>query len=108
MKYHVRLTAKAEADVESVLRWFHEERATAAGERWLRRLMAKIDTLQSHPQRGSVAAESEDVGFEIREFLFGRRRSAYRISFLIEEQKVHILRVWHGARDRLSPDDLYG
>jgi hypothetical protein len=40
----VRLTAKAEADVDRILRWFHEERAMAAGERWFSRLIAKIDT----------------------------------------------------------------
>ena len=61
VKYSVRLTAKAEADVESVLQWFYEQGAIAAGERWLGRLMAKLDTLETHPERASVAAESEDA-----------------------------------------------
>ncbi len=108
VKYRVRLTAKAEADVESVLRWFYEERATAAGERWFRWLMAKIDRLATDPQRGSVAAESEDLGLGIREFLLGKRESVYRILFCINERTVHVLRVRHGARDRLTPDDLLG
>ncbi len=106
--YRVRLTAKAQADVESVLRWFYEERATAAGERWFRRLMAKIDALGIDPQRGSVAAESEEAGLEIRELLLGKRQNVYRIIFQIDGQIVHILRVWHGARDRLTPDDFFG
>ena len=49
MKYRVELTAKAEWDVEVVLRWFHEQRATAVGGRWLKQLMTRIDTLESHP-----------------------------------------------------------
>jgi plasmid stabilization system protein ParE len=106
VKYRVRLTAKAEADVESVLRWFHEHPATVAGARWFCRLVAKIDTLETQPQRCAVTAESEDLGLEIRELLFGKRHGVYRILFRIEERTVHILRVWHGARDRVSPDDL--
>lgn len=106
MKYRVRLTDKAEGDVETVLRWFHEQRATAAGERWFSRLMANIDTLETHPERCALAAEAEDIGLEIREQLFGRRLGVYRILFLIEKRTVHILRVWHAARDRVSPGGL--
>jgi plasmid stabilization system protein ParE len=106
VKYRVRLTAKAEADVDEVLRWFQEQRATNAGERWFSRLMAKIDTLETHPERCAVAAESEDVGLEIRELLVGKRRGVCRIVFRIEKRAVYILRVWHAARDEISPDDL--
>ncbi len=106
MKYRVRLTAKAEADVDRVLHWFHEERAIAAGERWFSRLMSKVGTLEAHPERCAVAAESEDLGFEIRELLVGKRHGVYRILFQIEGRTVQIVRVWHGARDRLSPEDL--
>ncbi len=34
MAHRVILTDKAEADVESVLKWFAEEHATDAGGRW--------------------------------------------------------------------------
>jgi plasmid stabilization system protein ParE len=106
VQYRVRLTAKAEADVDRVLRWFYEVRATAAGERWFSRLMAKIDRLEAHPSRCAVAAESEDLGVEIRELLVGKRHGIYRILFQIEGRTVLILRLWHGARDRVSPEDL--
>jgi plasmid stabilization system protein ParE len=106
VKYRVRLTAKAEADVDGVLRWFHERQATFAGGRWLARLMVKIDTLKTHPKRCGIADESADLDIEIRELLFGKRYGAYRILFQIEGRTVQILRVWHGARDRVSPKDL--
>jgi plasmid stabilization system protein ParE len=106
VKYRVRLTAKAEAAVGGVLRWFHEQQATIAGRRWFARLMAKIDTLETHPERCGIAGESDDLGVEIRELLFGKRRSVYRILFQIEGRMVQILRVWHGARDRVLPEDL--
>jgi plasmid stabilization system protein ParE len=106
VKYRVRLAAKAEADVDRVLRWFHEQRVTVAGGRWFARLMAKIDTLEAHPERCGIAVKSEELGVEIRELLFGKRHGVYRILFQIDGKTVHILRVWHGARDRVSPDDL--
>jgi plasmid stabilization system protein ParE len=106
VKYRARLTAKAEADVDGVLRWFRDQQATAAGGCWFARLMTKIDTLETHPERCGIAIESEELGVEIRELLFGRRHGVYRILFQIDGKTVHILRVWHGARDRVSPEDL--
>ena len=106
MTFRVRLTAKAEADVDRVLRWFQEQQASAAGGRWFARLMAKIDTLETHPERCGLADESDELGVEIRELLFGKRHGVYRILFKIEERTVQILRVWHGARERVSPEDL--
>jgi plasmid stabilization system protein ParE len=106
VQYRIRLTDKAEKDIEAVLRWFRDQRATTAGDRWFSRLLEKIDTLETHPERRSVAAESEDLGVEIRELLFGRRHGVYRILFRVEKRTVYVLRVWHGARDRLSGEDI--
>lgn len=79
MTFRVELTAKAESDVEGVLRWFVEQRATAAGRRWLERLMARIDTLENHPGRCPIADEANELGMELRELAFGKRRGTYRI-----------------------------
>jgi plasmid stabilization system protein ParE len=106
VKYRVRLTDKAEEDIDAVLRWFHDQRATTAGDRWFSRLLEKIDTLETHPERCSVAAESEALDLEIRELLFGKRHGVYRILFRIEKRAVYVLRIRHGARDRLSADEL--
>jgi plasmid stabilization system protein ParE len=106
VRYRVKLTAKTEADIESALGWFQEQRAAIAGERWFARLLESIDTLQTHPDRCAVAVESEHLGVEIRELHFGKRRGVYRIVFRIEKRDVYILRVWHAARESLSPGDL--
>jgi plasmid stabilization system protein ParE len=106
MKYRVHITAKAEEDAEGVLAWFHENQATAAGARWFAGIMAAIDTLESHPMRCRIAPESEDIGVEIRQLLFGKRRGVYRVYFLIKGQTVYILRIRHGAMDRLKQEDL--
>jgi plasmid stabilization system protein ParE len=106
VKYRVRVTAKAEGDVDAKLSWFHQRAETDAGRRWFSHLMAKLATLETHPQRCAIASESDDVGDEIRELLFGKRLGVYRIIFKIEGRTVHILRVWHAARDRIKPEDL--
>lgn len=106
MKHQVRLSERAEQDVEQALRWFHEQKATAAGGRWYAQLLARIDTLETQPGRCPLADEAVEIGLELRELLFGRRRGIYRILFEIRGREVHILRIRHTARDALSRDDL--
>jgi len=105
-KYHVLLTDKAEADVAAVLAWFRNQSAVAAGAKWFAQLMAAIDKLEVLPERCAKATEGTDLGLDLREILVGKRRGVYRVIFQIEGRTVHILRVWHGARDALSRDDL--
>ena len=47
----------------------------------------------------------------VRHLLYGRRTAIYRISFDIQEAseegpRVRVLRIWHGARDRIAAEDL--
>lgn len=106
MTYRVLLTDKAEADIDAVLRWFHEQRATDAGGRWLASLHAKLTTLESHPERCSLTEEVRHLDLEIRELLFGRKRFKYRLIFRVVGKTVQILRVWHSSRDAPTADSL--
>ncbi len=106
MNYHVLLTHKAEQDVESALRWFDEQSANAAGTRWFARLMDQIATLESHSDRCPVTPEALEIGLEIRELGFGRRRGRYRLLFRIDGKSVVILRIWHGAGCHLTRRSL--
>ncbi len=106
MKYQVRLTEKAERDVAEVLAWFRQQSAVEAGGKWLSRLMGLLEKLETMPQRCAIAAEAEEVGMEIRELHFGKRRGTYRLLFQIQGPVVYILRVWHSARDAVSRHDL--
>lgn len=106
MPTRIQISEKALADVESVLRWFQEQSASVAGQRWFTSLWKALDTLETRPERCSFADESAAVGREIRELLFGKRRGQYRILFQIDRKTVHILRIWHTARDRFGGDDL--
>jgi plasmid stabilization system protein ParE len=100
------MTARAEQDVDDVLRWFAEQGAPAAGQRWFTQLMGKIETLEARPERCHRSTEAEEVGIEVRELLFGRRTGRYRILFEITGQTVFILHIRHGARRELQKGDV--
>lgn len=53
-----------------------------------------------------VAAESHEIGEEIREALLGRGRYKHRMLFNVRGNIVTILRVWHSSRDAVPRDDL--
>ncbi len=63
-------------------------------------------TLEQSPDRCPVADEAADLGIDLRELLYGRRRGVYRILFTIEGSVVHVLRVRHAAQDRLPPGEI--
>ena len=106
MKYRVRLTDKAEADVASVLEWFRDQQALAAGGKWYAALIQGLDTLEMHPERCGLAAEADELGHDVRELLIGKRRGVNRLLFIVSGKAVEILRVWHSARNAVTRDDL--
>ena len=106
MAYRVLLTGKAEGDIAIVLAWFRDQQATAAGGRWLIGLQANIDTLATIAERCNVALESEEIGEEIRELIYGKGRFKHRLLFRMVDQTIYILRVWHSSRDAISRDDM--
>ena len=106
MRYRVQISKKAEADIDEALAWFWEQLAAEAGERWLVAIWNAIETLESQPDRFSLAAETEQFGLEVRELLFGKRRGVYRIIFHVGGQTVTILRIWHGSRNAIREIDL--
>jgi plasmid stabilization system protein ParE len=107
VNYRVKISLNALTNAEAILRWFHEQQADVAGARWYAALLSKIDTLETQPQRCVLAEESAELGIELRQLLFGRRRGVYRILFTIEGTTVQILHIRHAARDALSLEDLY-
>jgi plasmid stabilization system protein ParE len=101
----IHIFPRAMADVRAAVAW-RSQRAPAHAARWHAGLLAAIRSLANGPERCPLADEAADLGLELRELLYGRRRNVYRILFLIDRQTVNILRVRHAARDRLAPGDV--
>ncbi|OGA66954.1 MAG: hypothetical protein A3G83_05300 [Betaproteobacteria bacterium RIFCSPLOWO2_12_FULL_68_20] len=80
------------------LRAFIAEHAPAAAERAGRRLIQGIERLLRHPRLGRrvKVAPGETVPEEIRDWLVGD----YVVRYLIANDRVIVLRVWHGKEQR--------
>jgi plasmid stabilization system protein ParE len=101
----VNLTANAEDDLDEIYR-FVQSNAPLTAPHWHARLLKAIDTLEQMPYRCSLAAESDDLGIELRELPFGKRRGAFRILFTISHQTVNVLHVRRAVRGPIQSDDL--
>jgi plasmid stabilization system protein ParE len=106
MAYRCELTRRALRDAEEAYEWIARDSPRRAA-RWYARLLTAIRSLEEHPRRCPIAPESESVGQEIRQLLYGRRGGVYRILFVIrDESLVRVLAIWHGARQPLPSDIL--
>jgi plasmid stabilization system protein ParE len=106
MPYRVILTEKAETDVDLILKWFSDHRATDAGASWFRQLLIRLDTLEENPERCPLPAESAVIERDLRELLLGRGRYKYRLLFDVVGRTVRVLRVWHGARQSITREEV--
>lgn len=108
MAYRVVTTPRAEHDIAEAFTYI-AERAPQSAVRWYKRLKGEIELLADSPARCPVAPETERLGIETRQMLFGKRTGIYRVVFrIVEERKeVHVITVRHGARRPLESKDLY-
>ncbi|MDE2143005.1 MAG: type II toxin-antitoxin system RelE/ParE family toxin [Elusimicrobia bacterium] len=102
MAYRVKLTPRAQKDVEELYRWIIL-RAPLQGAAWYNGLMDAIASLADHPQRCPLSPEGGELRDEIRQLLYGRR--PYRIIFWIKGKEVQVLHVRRGARKPWNPKE---
>ena len=110
MVYKIDISGPAKFDTIFVYERICEDSPTIAN-KWVKGLQKAIDSLKVMPYRCPVIAESEELGFEVRHLLFGKRSGAYRILFVMDEESdsgpvINVLRIWHGARDGVTVEDF--
>lgn len=101
MTFRVETTATAAEDADSILEWLVAQRAGDRGIRWFLALEDAIATLASMPERCALAAENAAFPFEVRQLLYGKKPSVYRILFTIKGETVYVLHIRHGRRRRV-------
>jgi plasmid stabilization system protein ParE len=101
--YRVESTDKALVDAGEAYFWINEGSESAAL-RWYEGLMQAFRSLEKSPLRCPLAPESAFFEEEIRQLGYGR----YRILFTVEGETVFVLRVRHGAREYLKPEEDEG
>ncbi len=105
MSYEVIIQPPAQRDIEATYTYilsFSEMHSR----RWLTGLENAIQSLSELPKRCGKAPESASFNKAIHQLLYGRRNGRYRILFVIRGRQVRILHVRHGARLRLSIEEL--
>ena len=96
MEYRFEISERALADADRIFDRIAARSMTQATN-WYQVLFREFETLTTFPSRCPVAPESVAYGHEVREGLYGKRPSVYRISFLIRDDLVFILAVWHAS-----------
>ena len=110
MAYKVEVQPLAESDAYTAYEYLRKFSPQYA-ETWLSGIFLAFQTLEEMPARCPLIAEAEEIGYSARQLLYGKRPNIYRIIFDVQEFAgqepiVRILRIWHGARDVISLQDL--
>jgi plasmid stabilization system protein ParE len=105
MEYRIKIAVKAYMDAEDAHAWI-AQRTPSRAAKWYLNLFKAMESLQSQPFRCALAPEADAFQEEIRQLLFGKRNHKYRILYIVRKNTVHILRIIHGARLFLTPEDV--
>lgn len=106
MAHSVATLSKAEADIRRIAMRIALTVSPSSALRWHGGVLAKVRTLAHNPSMWPLAEEAEDLGIELRQALYGKRRQVYRILYTFDGTTVHVHRVRHAAQDRLTADDI--
>ena len=106
MNFVVLTYRRADNDIREAVRWMAENLSPRVARSWHTGLMNALDSLEANPDRCPLAEEVGELGVELRELLYRRRRTVYRVVFTITGTTVNVIRVRHAAQDRLTDADI--
>ncbi len=97
MTYRVDLSSTARAEADAAFLRFSQFAATPErAQEWYQGLVKAIASLREMPRRCLLARENEFFSQEIRQLLYGRGQSQYRILFtILDDQPIPTVRVLH-------------
>ena len=105
MKYRVIIQPRALENLAEQYQHIAAQNPRAATN-WFNRFVSALEGLSQFPERCAIARESELLGKEIRQFLFGKRAGMRRVFFVIEDDAVRVLAIRHSAQSDISQGDL--
>jgi plasmid stabilization system protein ParE len=106
MPHELIVFKRAQIDIEKAAAWMVSEWSLHTASQWHTGIWKTMRTLAKNPERYPLAHEAESLGIPLRELLYRRKRTVYRILFTIEADRVCIHRVRHAAQDDVSESDL--
>ena len=106
MTYRVEISSVAEAEADQAFLWMAQQISQDAAKRWYQGLLQAIGSLAEMPKRCPLAPENSTFSLEVRQLLYGKGRSKYRVIFAIIENTdnpaVRILHIRHSAKRKLD------
>jgi len=88
----VCLTDSAINDLRELLLYYEEQSVPQVGQRFVAEIFDRVETLTDNPDIGRVVPEfSTD---NIRELI----HKPFRVVYLRESSKIHVIRVWRSER----------
>ncbi|MBA3484615.1 MAG: type II toxin-antitoxin system RelE/ParE family toxin [Pirellulales bacterium] len=106
MKFRIIIQPPAFDDLDETYVYLAKRYSPESAGAWHSGCIDAMQALVDQPQRHALARESAKLGVEIRQMLYRRHRSVYRILFTIEQSAVRVLCIRHAARDELTAEDV--
>lgn len=92
MKYQVIIKPAAEADIDTVCKWYERQRP-GLGDDFLLCVEELVETIGRSPKAFPLAGDNSDVRVSMT------KRFPYSVFFVLERESVYVLGVFHGRRD---------
>ena len=107
MTYRVTILPRAKRQLLEQALWWSEHRVAEQAFRWLEGFEQALASLADHPERCTVARESDAFDIVIRELHYGlRNKATHRAVFEIRADEVVVHGVRHLAQQELTQDDI--
>ncbi|MEB3292106.1 MAG: type II toxin-antitoxin system RelE/ParE family toxin [Synechococcales bacterium] len=96
MTYRIDFSSIAKAEADAAFLRFSQYTSPERSQSWYQGLIKAISSLQEMPRRCPIAPENTLFSQEIRQLLYGRGKTAYRILFtVLDEQTIPTVRILH-------------
>ncbi|MEO8495995.1 MAG: type II toxin-antitoxin system RelE/ParE family toxin [Planctomycetota bacterium] len=107
MTFHVRVSPRAQEDIERNAQWWADNHSIEQAVRWFAAVRKQLKSLTTFPESHGLSPENDDFPYEIRDKVVGLgSRPGYRAVFTIVEDTVHVLTIRSGSEDRLRADEI--
>ena len=105
MKYEVEIAASGEDDLRGLCRSIEERYGMDTAVAWQQSLSDVAVTLESFPNRCSLAPENEHSDREVRQLLHKRHRVQTRIIFTVDGNTVQVVHI-RNSRQKPRKDEM--
>ena len=112
MAFRVKVSLSAKTDADHAYAWMKEQYSEEQATKWFNGLVDAVNSLEEFPRRCPLSPESEELGLELRQLLYGKRSGAFRVVFCIindpisGDDIVQVYCIRHGSRDKIKGSDL--